>query len=1228
MPNTASEQQSHSESLTRDDLTAAALAALDPSFADLFRKARALCMTPDSPALGYLLAHCGRELSLGVIRVLEASPMPRISRDQLLDSLVAIIAHTFDLAPATERVVEVAAAIQEAFDVRPKESRFRLRVAGALSLPPTDPVVGRWVDVHDVFQKSAHVRLPSPSAAPLRQYFDELASLLYARTGPIFDTQADVDRLADLMNPTPQDVSAVRSRTIRSLQRRRFFMRAKSPEWIVPLRAAEFFKYPPDRLKNADGSWQMVAWPEGEYLLRMAPQRPDSVAEILKDVPKDCENPIVWAVVTDAVIALPPPHAGPLAKLLKTAPSIVFPVLVGHKALEAAISLAEAERDEALVVLQLLLRLKSVIIPAQEQAETLSNYAGRLRLLGTRVFAGDAWVLETLDIHDLPILLTTTLAAVEQRAPEKTARLLAGRLSEAIRIVAKTRVQLYERVKHVEFRSHQESERQASEEAAYNGEQPEQAEAGISRWLDPFSRPPIDDERESGWCENIHNTSVGDNVREALAHALFASGKRQSPDAASLESFLAILDGRGSGIFARIQMALLADSTDLSPQLAARANAFVQDEHALWPGEIGREIVGLLRAHFAKLDREVQEGLATRLRDGPSADWLTRHLAFFEREDTTEERTSAIHDWQRSRLRWFHQKLPEILLPLAEELGVVADIPTQRQQSLDETGAWRSGVTSRGAYSATEFDALTSLDAPSLIQYLASWEEVGGSADDIDRPGEGLRPALMALAAQYSERLPEWVLSLEIAVLDLAFLDGIASGIRAALTEGKRVDASAAIRLAKVLWARGIPLEEGTVSDEQRHAMTMACDLLRDVVERSTLTSGEFSVAWNFADDVLSSSAVWADEQRRPLPDGFDELQQRVWSSPAGRAMEMTLVLGWKHFESQRADDRWPWPPLVSPIEDRLKPHLDRAIAEHSTVACVAQASIGQKLGQLFWMAPYWTERNMAALMDGSDVSLVQHPAFGMYVTNHRPFGPLFTKLRSRYATFASAAALRGAIESEDRGGRVRNGVLNHTVGAVLRQIAQPGDADHIVENAFLSTTAKQRSHCYWGIYRSWSDTSADKVADLAPGLVRLWSWRLDVLANAESGPEKDEELQGMDMLVATPHLNIDEALSLTERTVAISDNRPRQFIPSWDRIARMTERDPVRGIRVVERIVRSVLAADYPYLPFDEIAPVLRAAIAARGDARTLARALINVLGERGLDDFEELWRESEIAN
>lgn len=95
--------------------------------------------------------------------------------------------------------------------------------------------------------------------------------------------------------------------------RRVFYERLNNPLWVDALDAEGVFGSPPELVMNGDGTAQSLGWPEGGYLIRMAPLAPASVARILE---RTCTttNPYVRQLILRAVIDLPPEQAAPFAK--------------------------------------------------------------------------------------------------------------------------------------------------------------------------------------------------------------------------------------------------------------------------------------------------------------------------------------------------------------------------------------------------------------------------------------------------------------------------------------------------------------------------------------------------------------------------------------------------------------------------------------------------------------------------------------------------------------------------------------------------------------------------------------------------------------------------------------------------------------------------------------------------------------------------------------------------
>jgi hypothetical protein len=80
--------------------------------------------------------------------------------------------------------------------------------------------------------------------------------------------------------PSEELLSRVLS-SIGDLQHRRaFYIQLRNPLWIERLDERHAFDNPPMPVQQPDGTWRRRPWPEGEYLARMAPLRPEQVARI------------------------------------------------------------------------------------------------------------------------------------------------------------------------------------------------------------------------------------------------------------------------------------------------------------------------------------------------------------------------------------------------------------------------------------------------------------------------------------------------------------------------------------------------------------------------------------------------------------------------------------------------------------------------------------------------------------------------------------------------------------------------------------------------------------------------------------------------------------------------------------------------------------------------------------------------------------------------------------
>jgi hypothetical protein len=102
--------------------------------------------------------------------------------------------------------------------------------------------------------------------------------------------------------PTDELVARAIASTTDSEQRRYFFYKLENPLWVQPLWEKDFFKNPPEPLPTGDGGFQIAYWPESQYLVRVAKDLPDVVAEIASKIRTG--NPRVLEDIIDIALAV------------------------------------------------------------------------------------------------------------------------------------------------------------------------------------------------------------------------------------------------------------------------------------------------------------------------------------------------------------------------------------------------------------------------------------------------------------------------------------------------------------------------------------------------------------------------------------------------------------------------------------------------------------------------------------------------------------------------------------------------------------------------------------------------------------------------------------------------------------------------------------------------------------------------------------------------------------
>ena len=109
----------------------------------------------------------------------------------------------------------------------------------------------------------------------------------------------------DWTAPSDSEFARVAALATRSENRAYFFDRLENPKWVSVLADEGVFDDPPDPVPaDEPGYVRFPPWPEGRYLVRMAPAAPDAVAAVLEKS-RPSANPTVTAILLECVQALP-----------------------------------------------------------------------------------------------------------------------------------------------------------------------------------------------------------------------------------------------------------------------------------------------------------------------------------------------------------------------------------------------------------------------------------------------------------------------------------------------------------------------------------------------------------------------------------------------------------------------------------------------------------------------------------------------------------------------------------------------------------------------------------------------------------------------------------------------------------------------------------------------------------------------------------------------------------
>jgi len=1093
-----------------------------------------------------------------------------------------------------------------------EDEKNRETIAAVLQLPLKHASVTKWLSLNRTFSDSVHFRIPAPAPASVVDAFLEISELLYGRVAPYFATHAELQQLMSIEKPSAEDAERARSLLVRSTQRHYFFSNLEHPGWLEPLAESRYFAVPPDVIADRDGRIRTQPWPEGQYLVRVAAKEPKRVAEVLNGINRGIKNPVVWLTVAQAASKMPGTEARSLVPSLVGALKGSLGVdLITHEGITLARHLANEKEESAFKLAEALLwTAKTPAVP--QNMEEVGAEVRKFRLGRGR---GETdWMLVRIDSYDLGRFCREVVPALEELNPRQTLELLASRLDRTGFL----------------------GERESPDAAA-------------------FLR------RSTWWCADLNQADHAKDVRAQFAVATAAvAGHMAAKDAATARVAWEVLSGYRTDVFERIRLNVLAEA---GSHLQEELDTMVGGEALLDPSFGAREAAALLRRKFDTASPSARRLFRYALERGPSPEdiqvalrWNREQSGWGEFTELVDDADDTppiepqsdeaqiqeiITDWQRPRLRWFHDRIPDELRDLSDHLGVESKIPSRREQAQDEGRTYtEGGWVSRPK--ATLSESLDEMSSEQLVNFLLGWDPSQEDNDD-GASSYGLREALLNYGAADADLA---VVAAELALqasVPEEFVAALLAGVEKAVEAGKpvpwrrvvaialmiasSVDAIAAIR-SELEREGDSPEDEDDAGRRGRDPVTPLQNLARaaaSLIEKGcnqNLMPAELAdEVWAYADASVRSVLTWVAEPSDSPSRTFDEILTDSLNVLGGDVAAMVVDVGlWDYRRLTGPEGTKGQDIEVPQVAQRFSPLAAHILLQRGRGARAALARLGTWLPQVRLLAPRWLREAEETLFANGARSPEERPAWGAYITSSQFFGSVFRDLRRWYALAAEAARDTPANNNSREDWSLTQGLAQHVLVATLHGLCHVGDADTLVETTFSSVSVKERAHAYWSVFRSWSDAPEPVSAAMAARLVTFWEWRIAMLKKTAEA-DRAEEVEGLAWFIATPFLPAEDVIRLGCQTLRLIRGAKRVPTFSWERMKAIAEESPGHSFELTELLVEQALKGDYVYLPFDEAEAPLRSALQC-GDVtiQTRATRLIHRLGDRGLFEYQTL--------
>ncbi|MFG0243665.1 MAG: hypothetical protein ACF8R9_12835 [Phycisphaerales bacterium JB054] len=692
----------------------------------------------------------------------------------------------------------------------------------------------------------------------------------------------------------------------------------------------------------------------------------------------------------------------------------------------------------------------------------------------------------------------------------------------------------------------------------------------------------------------------------------------------SLGDILGVITGADGQLFGRLRLHLVAEFKDQDPGLARRA---VMDRSLFTDYRFKHEYARLVGKAWPLLQAEEQEQWLEWIEEGPEG----IRPDYYDRPED-EKRTQRQREyWQFQHLHWVREHLVGEWQSFYDRMYAEHGEP-----ELADLNVYSGGVR-HGRESPYSVEELKKLGFEQAVQAVVRWRPAPD--DRFDGPSvDGLAGCFQQFIENDAEAASSQssLLKGAPAIYVRRFLESITAGVK----HGKLIDLAAVIDLCE--WVESRPVGERTSPDEPMGLIDADWQWCRDTIadlieEISKAVDGDGrpsfglehrNALWRIAKPLLDSPAKLyvgrGDEE--PGDPRVQDWALAMLNSTRGKAMRAVFEYAeWvtNHTVSRRQRaEAFPGgfdalPEVRACLEEQLV-RTDRDCAGH--------AAFGWFLWLMYWIDAGWLRARADEIFDLEAIETNPSEAVGwaawtVFLFANRPHIEFYRLLCNQFSVAVDQAAefTEPPVSREHPFLRLAEHLIvlygRGDFGAAARQA---WDTDNgIIRRLITETHSSVRSHAIQFVGMSLSKNDGELPTDVLKRFVDLWQLYWESVGQADAQADPGSAVFGYWFAagVFDPKWAIER---LEEFIQAAPNAEPDDLIV--EQLAQVCHIDPFRSARIIQMLINAD-SERWRVLGWkDDGKKVLRAAIAAGGDARSVAHQAIDQLGRRGFLEFGDL--------